>query len=276
MRVIQISDTHLSPGKAHFADNWAPLAQWIGANRPDLVVHTGDVTVDGAEVDDDLTYAARLLDDLGVRYRVIPGNHDVGEAGHHRQPVTEARLARWQAHFGDDRWLEDVAGWRLLGFDAMILGSGLVAEAAQMAWLERAMGESAGRQIAWFLHKPLFLDSPAEADTGYWSVKPAPRARLLELVERHRVAVIASGHLHKARDFVLGSARYLWGPASSFLVGQIQPAMPGDKRLGAVLYEFGPTGFTAEICAVPGLVEHWLEDVVEEVYPRQPATSSPG
>jgi len=46
MLIIQISDTHLSPVKPHFADNWAPLAAWIAAERPDLVIHTGDVTVD--------------------------------------------------------------------------------------------------------------------------------------------------------------------------------------------------------------------------------------
>ena len=41
MRIIQISDTHLSPGKVHFADNWAPLAHWIAEQHPDLVIHTG-------------------------------------------------------------------------------------------------------------------------------------------------------------------------------------------------------------------------------------------
>src|SRR6201987_683871 len=50
MRIIQISDTHLSRGKAHFADNWPPLAAWIAAQKPDLVIHTGDVTIDGADV----------------------------------------------------------------------------------------------------------------------------------------------------------------------------------------------------------------------------------
>ncbi len=49
MRIIQITDTHLSRSKAHFADNWAPLARWIAAQRPDLVIHTGDVKVDGVE-----------------------------------------------------------------------------------------------------------------------------------------------------------------------------------------------------------------------------------
>jgi 3',5'-cyclic AMP phosphodiesterase CpdA len=276
MRVIQISDTHLSRGKSHFVDNWGPLVRWIAALRPDLVVHTGDVTVDGADIDDDLAYSAELLAGLGRPFRALPGNHDIGEAGHARQPVTEARLARWLARFGEDRWQEDVPGWCLIGLDAMILGSGLAAEAEQAAWLEAAMAGCAGRRIAWFLHKPLFLDTPTEGDTGYWSVKPRLRAQLLELVERHQVALVASGHLHKAHDFRFGPTRYLWAPATSFLVGNFQPAMPGEKRLGAVLYEFGETGFTAELSEVPGLTPHWLDDVADEVYPRRPAPPPQG
>src|SRR5205823_74381 len=107
MRIIQISDTHLSPSKAHFADNWPPLARWIAEQRPDLVIHTGDITVDGAEVEEDLRYAAGLMHGLGVRFRAVPGNHDVGDAGHRPQPVNEQRLRRWCAHFGPDRWIED-------------------------------------------------------------------------------------------------------------------------------------------------------------------------
>ena len=61
MRVIQISDTHLSAGKPHFADNWAPLAAWIEEQRPDLVIHTGDVTVDGADAPEDMRYSAGLM-----------------------------------------------------------------------------------------------------------------------------------------------------------------------------------------------------------------------
>jgi 3',5'-cyclic AMP phosphodiesterase CpdA len=270
MRIIQISDTHLSRDKAHFTDNWAPLARWIGSERPDLVIHTGDLTVNGAEIDDDLAYAADLMEGLGVRWRALPGNHDVGETGDRHQPVNDERLARWRARFGADWWVEEVASWRLIGLDALLFGSGAAAEAAQMAWLDEIMTRSAGWQIAWFLHKPLFIDSPGEGDTGYWSVKPQSRARLLALVERHRVALVASGHLHKAHDFPLGRTRYLWAPASSFLVGQIQPPIPGEKRLGAVSYEFDENGFSARICGVPGLAEHWLDDVLDEVYPRRP------
>jgi 3',5'-cyclic AMP phosphodiesterase CpdA len=274
MRVVQISDTHLSAAKPHFLDNWAPLAAWIAAQQPDLVIHTGDVTVDGAGDEADLAYAARLMNALGLRWRAVPGNHDVGDARHARQPVTAERLAVWRRHFGPDRWFEDLGedarGWRLIGLDAMLIGSGEPEEQEQAAWLERVAAEAAcGRRIAWFLHRPLFLVDPEEGDTGYWSVKPQPRSALMALVRKYRVALVASGHLHKARDFSDSGTRYLWSPASSFLVGApIQPEMPGEKKLGAVLYDFAGMGFAAEIAEVPALTRHWLDDVIDEVYPR--------
>jgi alkaline phosphatase D len=36
-----------------------------------------------------------------------------------------------------------------------------------MAWLNETMLGAGERRIAWFLHKPLFLDDPGEGDTGY-------------------------------------------------------------------------------------------------------------
>lgn len=79
----------------------------------------------------------------------------------------------------------------------------------------------------------------------------------MALVRRHQVALVASGHLHKARDFVFGGTRYIWSPASSFLVGgTVQPEMPGEKRLGAMVYELHNATLTAQIAEVPGLTQH--------------------
>jgi 3',5'-cyclic AMP phosphodiesterase CpdA len=272
-RVIQISDTHISPAKAHFAGNWTPLAEWIAAQSADLVVHTGDVTVDGADSDDDLQHCARLLAGLGVPFRAVPGNHDVGDSNHAHQPVNPERIARWNRYFDADRWLVDIAGWRLIGLDAMLVGSFQPEEAAQLAWLEGVMAQAGGRNLAWFLHRPLFIEHPDESDTGYWSIKPAPRRALLELARRHGVALIASGHLHKAHDFVLDGTRYIWGPSAGFLGGPtIIPPMPGETRLGAVRYEFDGSFLSAAIAEVPGLSEYWIEDVVDEVYPAHADT----
>jgi 3',5'-cyclic AMP phosphodiesterase CpdA len=118
-RLIQISDTHLSPCKAHFTDNWTPLARWVVNEHPDLVIHTGDVTVDGADVEEDMRCSAELMRGVGVRFRAVPGNHDVGDAGHIHQSVNEERLQRWRTHFGPDRWVEDIEDWRLIGLDAL-------------------------------------------------------------------------------------------------------------------------------------------------------------
>jgi hypothetical protein len=43
--------------------------------------------------------------------------------------------------------------------------------------------------------------------------------------------------------------------------------MPGDKQLGAACYEFDGAEFRAEIATVPGLAEHWIDSMIEEVYP---------
>src|SRR5260221_4247213 len=160
IRIVQISDTHLSPQKSHFAENWAPLAAWIAAERPELVIHTGDLTIDGADDESDLRHCAGLMRDLGVRFRTVPGNHDVGDAGHRQQPVNAARLARWQKHFGPDRWFEDIEGWRLIGFDALLAGSCDPEERPQLAWLAEVLAEPQGRKSAWILHRPLCLEGP--------------------------------------------------------------------------------------------------------------------
>ena len=63
----------------------------------------------------------------------------------------------------------------------MLMGSGEPEEDEQALWLERVMIEAGERRIAWFLHRPLFLEDPGEGDTGYWSVKPQPRGPLAEV-----------------------------------------------------------------------------------------------
>ena len=76
MRVLQISDTHLGAAKRQFLANWAPLADWIARQDADVTIHTGDLTVDGADVDDDMRLCGELLRSLPGTVLAVPGNHD--------------------------------------------------------------------------------------------------------------------------------------------------------------------------------------------------------
>jgi hypothetical protein len=71
-----------------------------------------------------------------VRFRTVPGNRDVSDAGHRSQGVTQERLRCWRTYFGLDRWVEDVAEWRFIGLDALLFNSGERGEKMQVDWLE--------------------------------------------------------------------------------------------------------------------------------------------
>lgn len=266
MKLLQITDTHLSPSKPHFNDNWEPLSRWILAQAPDLVVHTGDLSVDGADHDDDLASSIARLRRLPVPVLCIPGNHDVGHLPGTAQPVDPLRLARWRRLVGPDRWAEDRDGWRLVGIDSLLCGSGSDEEAEQFAWLERCLDGRDGRRVAMFSHQPLFVDDPDEGNTGYWGIPPGPRRALRDLLARHEVALFASGHLHVAHEGRLDGTALIWAPASSFTVGSMERDMPGRRVLGAAVHGLGAAASHA-IVEVPGLAPYVLDDVIDEVYP---------
>jgi 3',5'-cyclic AMP phosphodiesterase CpdA len=269
VRVVQISDTHIGKERGRFMCNWKPTLDWIDEQAPSLILHGGDITLDGADAESDFAWCAGLVAALAVPCRVVPGNHDVGAARHARQPVTVDRLSRWRRHFGADRWLHDVEGWRLLGFNSMIMGSGLPEEEEQYSWLEACMNGAAGRRIGWFCHQPLFIHGYDDPDNGYWSVPPQPRRRLEALSRRFDIGLVCTGHLHISHDLMVGGTQYVWCPSTAFTVGPTQPPFPGEKVLGAVVFDFEASSVSFERVRLPTLSHVRIEDVVTEVYPRK-------
>jgi alkaline phosphatase D len=65
-RVILVSDTHLSASAPQAQANWDAVVRYVGAALPDLVIHLGDLSLDGAGNAGDLHYGRRQLDRLPV------------------------------------------------------------------------------------------------------------------------------------------------------------------------------------------------------------------
>ena len=61
VRIVQISDTHLSHRRGYAVANVSAALDWIEADRPDLVVHTGDITADDPDDEEEADFARRLL-----------------------------------------------------------------------------------------------------------------------------------------------------------------------------------------------------------------------
>lgn len=266
MRIIQITDTHLSPTKSHFNSNWSPLVDWIADQKPDLIIHTGDFTIDGADGEDDLIFCHELLADLPAPTLCLPGNHDIGHLPASRQPVDDKRLQRWRTHFGPEFWSLNFGQWLLIGLNSLILGSGTPLEEEQFHWLERTLNEGEGRPVAVFAHKPLFIDALEEGDTGLWGVPPIPRQRLSDLFARHNVQLHASGHLHRAWSGEANGTRYIWAPSAGFVAHAIDRELPGERIVGAVIHDLDNAA-RSEIVEIDSLTHHVIDEVMHEVYP---------
>jgi 3',5'-cyclic AMP phosphodiesterase CpdA len=271
-RLAQISDTHLSRDKPFFVANFNQVAAHLAAERPDLVVNTGDLALDGAHGRDDLAEARRLHDTIGLTVRFIPGNHDVGESPDvpaKEQPIITAEArARYLRLFGDDFWLLDVPGWRIVAVNAQLLGSALPAADAQLAFLGAAVAGAQARSLALLVHKPLFhLSSDEAAITGRF-VNPGPRRRLLAAFAGRRPALIASGHVHQYLSATLEGSAHVWCPSTGFILPDSHQPRYGLKQTGYVEHALAADGSHASrLVAVPDLATLNIADFPEAYGP---------
>jgi 3',5'-cyclic AMP phosphodiesterase CpdA len=219
---------------------------------------------------EDLAFARSLHDALPVPCRYLPGNHDVGDnptelgpAPPH--PVSEAGCRAFARVFGDDRWQFDAAGWSFIGLNSLLMQSGLAAEDEQLDWLATQLAAAAGRPVALFLHKPLFLDAPDDPELEASAIRyipPPARRRLLAVLARADLRLVASGHVHQRRDFTWRGTRHIWAPSSGFIISDQKQERIGIKEVGLVDYRFQPDSFEVRHIRAPGLVDIDLDELL--------------
>jgi len=239
-RVILVSDTHLSASAPRAQVNWDAVVSYVGACSPDLVIHLGDLSLDGAGDAVDLRHGRTQLDQLPVAWRAVPGNHDIGDNPWPGAPagivVDAARHQRWLDIVGAEHWSVTVGGWVVLAINAQLLGSGLEAEAAQWSWLDEQIGRYRGREpVALITHKPVTATGTELAAAPPYRFWPPPaRDRLARLFGGTPPALVMSGHVHQYRLLRLDGTDHLWVPTTwAVLPDQVQP-VSGAKRCGIV------------------------------------------
>lgn len=268
-RLTQVSDTHLSRNFAILTDNFHRVSEHIDANRPDLVVNTGDVSWDGPTSRADMEFAKELHATLPVDCRYLPGNHDIGDnptafGTGSPCPATEEFRDAFVSVFGDDRWQFEAAGWRFIGLNTLIMNTGIASEAEQEDWLTRQLSGSNGKPVALFLHKPLFLNMPEDPEEAATAIRFVPqpvRARLAALLEAYDVRLVTSGHVHQRRDFTYERTRHIWAPSVGFIVPDHRQAMIGLKETGLVEFRFQPDSFEVRHVRAAGQSNISLDDV---------------
>lgn len=269
--VAQVSDTHLGARTMLFRSNFTRIADALHSFRPDLVIATGDLSLDGADREADLAFAAVEFGRLGPVH-AIPGNHDVGDHPERtpRQPVDTARLDRFRRHFGRDRWVMDHANWRLLGLNSQVMGAHSE-EGDQAAMIADALATLGERRLAVFIHKPLFAADPDEKIFDYWSVPPFARAPLRPMMAHPALRLVASGHLHLHAEAMRGAVRYAWAPSVAFIVApDEQPDLEGARPCGILLHRFGEDAVETSLLSPAGMERPYIHAVRAETYPDAP------
>ncbi len=277
LTILQLSDAHLSPRNDLFRANLLAQHAHAVANPPDLVVATGDLSLDGADHDEDLALATELHRAFPAPLLAVPGNHDVGSHPHTmpRQPFNTARLERFQTHLGAGRGLIDLPGWRIVALNSEVMGTGHAEETAQAAFILEAAAGAADRRIALFLHKPVFVTERDDPTFDYWSVPPHARAALDPLLDHPGLRLVASGHLHLHHHVMRSRVAYAWAPALSFVVNPAeQLGLPGARVCGALRHRLHADHVETELLTPAGTGIDHLDLVRPQTYPR-PAPAEP-
>ena len=265
--VIFVSDTHLSPDAPEAQQNWAAVVTYVTAAAPDLVIHLGDLSLDGARNPADLDHARGQLDLLPVPWTAVPGNHDIGDnplpGVSESIAVTAGRRQRWLDVVGTDYWSLVIADWTLLAVNAQLAGSGLTAEASQWSWLEDQLTRAdPGQRIALLAHKPLTAsEDELAAAPPYRFWPPASRDRLKHLFAGRPPALFISGHVHQSRLLHLDGTRHVWVPTTWAVLPDAAQPVFGAKRCGLLSVTFAPGLAQEPQFREPDGIRHLIQNV---------------
>jgi len=258
MLIAQISDMHInapgerSMGGVDTAGNLRRCVAAIGAldPAPDLVLATGDLTMDGTAAE----YAElrALLAPLGPPLYAIPGNHDLREA------MLEG--------FADAHYLPRDGGYlsyvidgyplRLIALDTVVAMAphGMLDE-GRLEWLAERLAEAPDRPTVLVMHHPPFRSGYAAMD----GMRCLDGEALGALVARHgQIERILCGHLHRASHVRFHGTTATTAPSTA---AQLKLDLSGSVTLGErAIWADDPPAYMLHLWQPgEGLVSHVMQ-----------------
>ena len=210
---VQVSDSHIGFNKAPNADARATFREAIAKvkalpDRPDFIIHTGDVSQ--LSRDDEFDDAEQIIGEAGLPVFFVPGEHDMLDPENGK-----AFLKRFGKHSRGDGWYSfDHRGVHFVALvnvtDLKPGGMGNLG-AEQLKWLRADLaGRSSSTPIVVFAHIPLWT---VYADWG-WGTDDAAQA--LKLLARFGSVTVLNGHIHQITQKVEGRIAFHTARSTAF------------------------------------------------------------
>ena len=233
----QISDTHIGFHKDANPDVVGCLRRAAAdlnalAQRPALVVHTGDIS--HLSKPEEFGQARELLKEIRIdRVHTVPGEHDAlddGLAGYLKQFDHDGKNRAWYSF--------DQGGVHFIGLSNVLnfkMGTMTSLGAEQLAWLRKDLaGVSRSTPVVVLAHIPMWT---VYAQWG-WGTADADQA--LALLKPYGSVTVLNGHIHQVLQKVEGNVAL--HTAMSLAYPLPTPGQAGVGELGPVKVPAGELG----------------------------------
>ena len=262
-RLLVVSDSHLSARTPEADANWAAVVAHAGQAEVDLVVHAGDISLDGARDQADLDHAKARLDELSVPWMAVPGNHDLGDIDGSHGVIDDETRRRYEATFGHRFWSTDLGSWRLIGIDIQELLADGPDSGRWWQWLGAELTSASRSAVV--QHRPMMPVDADEVDKPNRYVTEPGRARLRSLYTDHGVEVVISGHVHQWRSLTIDGAHHVWAPSTWATLPDRFQAIIGTKTVGVVELDLDQPD-QASLIALPAMAQSILGETIPMPY----------
>ena len=212
--IIQISDTHLFGDKnrkingANSYLNFKKVLNHISnlKEKPDLIFVTGDLSQDCTF--ESYQHIANLLNELGVKYYLLPGNHDDVDV------VNKVFDFNWKKDNVD--YMLELNGWQVYVIDTSHYpeDEGKISK-EQLSNLEGTLSKNKNKPSIVFMHH-----HPVEINSLWMDKMILNEKELFNNIVRQnpQVKAVLFGHIHQVYQKNINGTFYGSAPSTSFQV----------------------------------------------------------